>query len=107
MDYRRGAEDFSVASASLRCLRVSKLTLRRVIAFFVAHLQLVRLAIMIHIEVRNFHAQFVQLAIGLSHFWNKSKAVLISQVCADGLIDVGILTLESRKPGRAAGRLSH
>jgi hypothetical protein len=90
----------------LLCLCVSVvLAFRRVITFFVAHLQFVRLAIVVHVEIGNFDAQLVKLSIRLPDFWNESETVLIPQVGTYHLVDAGILALKPWKPRRPAGCL--
>src|SRR5215831_18379891 len=86
------------------------LAFRRVITFFVAHLQLVRLAIVVHVEIGNFDAQLVKLSIRLPDFWNEPDTVLIPQVGTNHLVDAGILALEPwepRRPARCLGKGTH
>src|SRR5262245_16587775 len=89
----------------LRLPAYGSLTLRCVVTLFVTNLQLVRLPVFVHIEVWHFHAQLVQLSIGLADFGNEADAVLIAQIGTHHLIDTGILTWESRKPRGSAGCL--
>src|SRR6266511_2851194 len=81
------------------------LTFRRVITFFVAHLQFVRLAVVVHVEIGNFDAQLVKLSIRLPNLWNEPDTVLITQVGTYHLVDAGILALKPWKPRRPAGCL--
>ena len=67
------------------------------------NLQLIRLAILIHIKVRHFHAQLMKLSIGLPNFRHETKAVLIPKIRAHHLLDAGIFAGKSREPGGAAG----
>src|SRR6266581_1935627 len=83
---------------------ISFLALWRVITFFVAHLQLVRLSVLVHIEIWDFYAQLVKLSIRFSNLGNEADAVLIPKVRADLLVDARILADESRKETLATGR---
>ena len=69
-----------------------------------AHLQLVDLAVVVHVQVGDLDSQLVELAIRLPNLRNETNAVLIPEIRGDLLVDARIFADETRKERLSAGR---
>jgi hypothetical protein len=61
----------------------------------VARLEAILLPVLIRIEIRHVHTQFVELSVS-SDSKAQTEAVLMAKLFADVVVDVGILGLEPR-----------